>query len=397
MVKHYDERGITEWKRVSLEQWFPDSRQDESYAVFGGDIFQRDVAVEQGIARCFGHRAILVIHNNFSLETELKNLISTYPGLERYQNNPMVFVNYDNQNYMPLWGVKEERLLEILYPETNQSHFSQYRSGVRSYLNILKYQNKPYTLPNLLRLCEKSVEQLEQEDLSSMSADLADEIMVNLVTDDVMMRLRNDIQAFAGQFRGRIWDGRESNVVNMLAAVKKQALISIQLPVASQPILDYLAMELEMILERGVPCLLVIDSVDIADSRMKHILSNPSMNMAKLIAGNTVQDVCSTVKNGGELLHRFQKILLFKCANPVIARQYSDMIGSYFKTVVSETVNNSKRLFSWMPVRTKGSTTSQQQVSRMEPEELANLGNGAVLINQETGQIEKTAQIEETV
>ena len=120
----------------------------------------------------------------------------------------MVFVNYDNQNYMPLWGVKEERLLEILYPETNQSHFSQYRSGVRSYLNILKYQNKPYTLPNLLRLCEKSVEQLEQEDLSSMSADLADEIMVNLVTDDVMMRLRNDIQAFAGQFRGRIWDGR---------------------------------------------------------------------------------------------------------------------------------------------------------------------------------------------
>ena len=73
MVKHYDERGITEWKRVSLEQWFPDSRQDESYAVFGGDIFQRDVAVEQGIARCFGHRAILVIHNNFSLETELKN------------------------------------------------------------------------------------------------------------------------------------------------------------------------------------------------------------------------------------------------------------------------------------------------------------------------------------
>ena len=60
MVKHYDERGITEWKRVSLEQWFPDSRQDESYAVFGGDIFQRDVAVEQGIARCFGHRAILV-------------------------------------------------------------------------------------------------------------------------------------------------------------------------------------------------------------------------------------------------------------------------------------------------------------------------------------------------
>lgn len=29
MVKHYDERGITEWKRVSLEQWFPDSRQDE--------------------------------------------------------------------------------------------------------------------------------------------------------------------------------------------------------------------------------------------------------------------------------------------------------------------------------------------------------------------------------
>ena len=66
-----DERKILEKKRVSLEEWLPDSRQWESYAVFGGDIFQRNIAVEQGIARCFGHRAIFVIHNNLSLEGEL--------------------------------------------------------------------------------------------------------------------------------------------------------------------------------------------------------------------------------------------------------------------------------------------------------------------------------------
>ena len=112
MVEPYNERGIIERRSVSLEEWLPDSHLEESYAVFGGDMVQRDIAVEQGIARAFAHRAILVLHNNPSLEAELKNLIYSYPELAKYQNKPMAFVNYRNQNYMPFWGLNENKILE---------------------------------------------------------------------------------------------------------------------------------------------------------------------------------------------------------------------------------------------------------------------------------------------
>lgn len=396
MVEPYNERGIIERRSVSLEEWLPDSHLEESYAVFGGDMVQRDITVEQGIARAFAHRTILVLHNNPSLEAELKNLIYSYPELAKYQNKPMAFVNYRNQNYMPFWGLNENKILEALYPERERNQSSQYRSGVRSYLKILKYGQKPYTLSNLLRLCNKNIEQLEQEELCDMPAEMADELLANLMAEGVMLKVRNDIESFAGEFRSRIWDGEEENVVNLLSAVKKQALVSIHLPVNSRTILDYLAVELELILESGIPCLLVIDSVDIEDGRMKRILQNPSVTMAKIIAGGTMQSVCSRVEHGGEeILPYFRKILLFKCANPVVAKQYSEMIGSYLRTVVSETHNDTKRPFSWLPVRTKGSTVSQQLTARMEPDELANLGDGAVLINQESGRIEKALRIEE--
>ena len=388
-----DERKILEKKRVSLEEWLPDSRQWESYAVFGGDIFQRNIAVEQGIARCFGHRAIFVIHNNLSLEGELKNLLSIYPDLEAYRYTPTTFVNSQNRNYMPFWGLDGDRIQEVLYPEAGQS---QYKSGVRSYLRILEYEKKPYTLTNLLHLSQKKFEKLEMEDLNNIPDEIRDEIEANLLADDVMGKVKNDIESFAGVFRSSVWDEREEEMVNLLAAVKNKALISVYLPVRSGSVLDYLAVELEMILESNLDFLIVIDSINIEDGRMKRILLNPSLNMSKIIAADTVGDVCSSVRNSGEeILHRFQKIVLFKCANSLVAKTYSDIIGSYLKTIESKTVNNTRRIGNWGSDRTKGKSVSQQLAPRLEPEELVALGTGAVLIDQETEWIEKAGRIEE--
>ena len=391
-----DERKVLEKKRVSLEEWLPDSRQWESYAVFGGDIFQRNIAVEQGIARCFGNRAIFVIHNNLSLERELKNLLSIYPDLEAYRYTPTTFVNSQNRNYMPFWGLDGDRVQEVLYPEARQSNTSQYKSGVRSYLRILEYEKKPYTLTNLLHLSQKKFEKLEMEDLNRIPDEIRDEIEANLLADDVMGKVKNDIESFAGVFRSSVWDEREEGMVNLLAAVKNKALISIYLPGRSGSVLDYLAVELEMILESNLDFLLVIDSINIEDGRMKRILLNPSLNMSKIIAADTVGDVCSSIRNSGEeILHRFQKIVLFKCANSLVAKTYSDIIGSHLKTIESKTVNNTRRIGNWGSDRTKGKSVSQQLAPRLEPEELVALGTGAVLIDQETEWIEKAGRIEE--
>lgn len=102
------------------------------------------------------------------------------------------------------------------------------------------------------------------------------------------------------------------------------------------------------------------------------------------------------VRNSGEeILHRFQKIVLFKCANSLVAKTYSDIIGSYLKTIESKTVNNTRRIGNWGSDRTKGKSVSQQLALRLEPEELVALGTGVVLIDQETEWIEKAGRIEE--
>ena len=45
------EGDIEQYRTVFIEQWLPDQNYEESYGVFGGNEDQRNLIVEQGIAR----------------------------------------------------------------------------------------------------------------------------------------------------------------------------------------------------------------------------------------------------------------------------------------------------------------------------------------------------------
>ena len=112
------EGNIEQYRTVFIEQWLPDQSYEASYGVFGGNIYQRNLIVEQGIARTFGKMGIIVLHNNDLLENDLKNILDYYPDLERYYaDTPMAFVNYEHRDYMPLLGMDENRAAEVIYPQ----------------------------------------------------------------------------------------------------------------------------------------------------------------------------------------------------------------------------------------------------------------------------------------
>ena len=90
-----------------------------------------------------------------------------------------------------------------------------------------------------------------------------------------MNQVRADVDGFASQLRSRIWGGQENTGVSILTAIQNKALLSIQLPTFNETVMNYLAAELNQVLESGMPCLLVIDSVNVENSEMKRLMVNP--------------------------------------------------------------------------------------------------------------------------
>ena len=386
------EGDIEQYRTVFIEQWLPDQNYEESYGVFGGNEDQRNLIVEQGIARAFGKMGIIVLHNNDSLENDLKHILNCYPDLERYYaNTPMAFVNYEHRDYMPLLGMDENRAAEVIYPQgTSQSpmYLQQhiYASALRSYLKLLRYCKVPITISNLQKICRIDLNNFQMPD--GIPEVEAKEILANLSQDQVMNQVRADVDGFASQLRSRIWGGQENTGVSILTAIQNKALLSIQLPTFNETVMNYLAAELNQVLESGMPCLLVIDSVNVENSEMRRLMVNPGGRLSMILSGNTVQELCSVTNLGNELSVRFRKLILLQCANAGVAMQYSELIGNYMKKVITQTENTNKGVFELFGSRGRGTAITEQQYARIRPEELTNLRNGAVLIDQENSRIQ---------
>ena len=223
------EGDIEQYRTVFIEQWLPDQNYEESYGVFGGNEDQRNLIVEQGIARAFGKMGIIVLHNNDSLENDLKHILNCYPDLERYYaNTPMAFVNYEHRDYMPLLGMDENRAVEVIYPQvTSQSpmYLQQhiYASALRSYLRLLRYCKVPITISNLQKICRIDLNNFQMPD--GIPEVEAKEILANLSQDQVMNQVRADVDGFASQLRSRIWGGQENTGVSILTAIQNKALM----------------------------------------------------------------------------------------------------------------------------------------------------------------------------
>mgnify|MGYP005794014241 FL=1 len=159
-----EERNVEKYLSARISSWISDREADESFAVFGGNVQQRNRVTEQGIARCFGRIGVIVIHNNEFLEQDLMHILEIYPELlSGYGKTPVCYINQNNLNYMPLLGMEPDRAAEVIYPELSrespmylQQHL--YADGLKRYLRILQYRDLPLTLGSLLYLCRLDLE-----------------------------------------------------------------------------------------------------------------------------------------------------------------------------------------------------------------------------------------------
>lgn len=387
---------INRYHSARVEDWLPYSEADTNTAVFGGTDTQRNIVVEQGIIRCFGRVGIVIIHNNSRLENDLQNFQVLFPEeVSASSNTPVCFVNSRNLCYEPFYGMSYNRAVEAIYPELSKEspmYMQQHLCSValKAYMDILHYKNIPVDLDNLLYLCNLDLRELERRECANLPENVSGDILAVLTQENITRQVKADVNYFATQMEGRLWEKRQKpSDVSMIEAVKHKAMISIRIPSNNIAVLDYLASELDCLLECGAPCLLVTDSVILGQSRLKNTLMNQSDALRTILAGSSIQELFDGAQEEGEnAMHRAAKIILFQCANAVAAKQYSDLIGEYLRQFVSVSNHKNKGAFDIFSGRGKGKNIEEQLYARIKPEELVKLGEGAVLINQRNGEVD---------
>lgn len=389
-------KEIIQVGNVKVTDWIPDSLIRESFAVFGGALDQRAIAVDQGIARCYGKMGIVVIHNNDYLEQIIRCIGQNHPNLiGEYPDTPVCIVNGQNPCYEPLLGLDASRTIETIYPEDTingnisiqQQHLSA--NGLLQYLNIIQYKNFPISLDNLLYLCGLNMEDLDRVELSTLSPHLAKDISAVLTQDNIAQQVRADLNNFAVQLDGRIWSRyAEPTNISIIEAVKAKGLISIRVPGNNNAINNYLANEIFSLMNDNYPFLLVIDSVNIGQSLLRKAIVNPSNCLSVILSGSSLFELCGIEENDNTgLLSNVQEVILFQCPNVQVAKQYSELVGEYLRKFDSYGENSHKGAFDIFAGHGKGIQTGEQLFARIRPEELVSLGSGAVLIDQVSGKI----------
>ena len=386
-------QNLDRYQRVDVRDWV--NQPLENINVWGGRTEQRNAVVEYAVSRYLGKIGIVVLHNNDVLERDLMQFQKIYP--EIFRKDPDIkacFVNGRNLVYEPLEGMDKNRIAEIIYPEstTEYQKYSQSMEALKVYLDIITKSGKSMNLDHLLTLCNMNQEQLERRVLVNFPAHMAENYSDILTRDNQALQVGADLRNFAGKLDGRIWsEDAEQTSISMVRAVENRALITIRMPSENRAVQDYLAAELEYMIERNMKFVLVIDSVNMKESRLKNIAMNPAANFCTILAGNShmeLGDCAGAEENQNQLLYRADKIILFQCGNARIAQLYSSFIGNYLKKVISYHEDKHRGAFDIFAGHGKGKGVAEQDFARVRPEELTSLRDGAVLIDQRNGKIE---------
>lgn len=388
-------QNIKIYNSVSANNWINEEAIDGGIAVLGGNVYQRNAIVEWVIAKCIGGMGVVVLHNNDVLEHDLGQLGKMYPSLlTAYSNLDVCFINNEALYYEPLYGMDINRAAEAVYPElsTDSPMYMQQHlcfEALKKYLKILQYTDRAINLDHLIDLCNLDLDELERIELSRIPQEVAEDILAVLMQENINRQVRVDVNHFAALLDGRIWKRAcAMTTVSLIKAVERRALISVKIPSNNVAVLDYFREELNYLIDNHARFLLVVDSIDMKDSRLKDILFNSNQSFFTILSENSNLEIDgSTDGQNSNLLNKVGNIILFRCANVTIARQYSDLIGTYSRKVVSMSDSRQKGPYNFFAGYERGRTISEQDYARITPEALVQLNEGVVLIDQRSGTV----------
>lgn len=388
-------RDVYEKNRFSLSQFLALSNSTPSFAAFCGSPSQRNAIALHGMQHYWGRMGIILLHNDAALEGSLARLQSPNPQLKTYLVNPM---GSNTFYYDPFYGMAAEDIVNCIVPLEPGSFSSDSNKAVRSYLrcyleimqlqytqNPLPFGNSPYNLDLLMDLVRMPFKTLKQSVLNFLPLPQENSITTLLSTVGAQQSAYEAVCDFADTMSTFLWTPRGfagHSRMSITQAVTERCLISINITESRPALLDFLATEIQALINRGTPFLLIESGIQLNNSnRLKQIFYAEHQNApySTGIIADSLTGITDTTDQLAALLSQHPEFIVFACNNVESARPFSNAIGTY-QRMVRETHHEAHREpFHIFSSHGRGRHEREVTENNVRPEELVFLRDGCLL------------------
>lgn len=394
-------RGIDYQNNISLPQFLPAIFTNNSFSAFCGTSWQRSQIGLFAMGRCCARRGVILLHNTPQLENTLNRIYDFYPNLRTSQGFSMYLANPNGtptSYYDPLYGLSEEEILNCILPFHQQDYSGtaySVRSNLSGYLQIMRYQyqknpapfgSSPYNLDLLLDLTRMSYSDLEKTVLNYLPQAQRIDLTGRLSRPGAQQSVFDAVYSFSASLGTFLWNYKgfaSHSRLNIIQAAKNRQFISVYVPESRPEILDYLAVELQSLINHQIPFLCVESGILLNNSkRLKQIFFNDhsDLNYSTGILADNTNGILSSPDELASLLNQHQETVLFSCGNADIARPFSNLMGTYLRHVHEYHTDRHRQPFHLFSSHGRGTVIHEQQQENISPEELTSLGDGCILM-----------------
>lgn len=400
-------RRIDQLSRLSLRDAI-DTSYFKSFATFGGSRMQRNRVCIQELSSFCGQIGIVVLHNDPQLINDLSLLYDYQPELLRSPNNfQMLLANQaDNYGriasyYDPFYGLEQSAILDALAPiqpgARSTTEIQSIRAILSDYLSIMNYQfssNKApfgdyaYNLDLLLELTSMPYPFLKDQVLNYLPNNMRDIISGRLSLENAQQKAYNAVLSFSQTLRSFLWSQsgfQNHSRLSIISAVRNKNLICIYIPDSRTDLLDYIALELQQLINYQTPFLLLESGISLNNSqKLKSCFfsEHESLPYFTAIVADNTSSVISQESYNSELASLFsqaQEMFIFECSSTLSAQPFSDGIGDYYRRVVEFHQDSHREPFHIFQSHAHGNIQRELVQKTVTPEELTNLGQGCLL------------------
>lgn len=391
---------------MSIDDFMPLCSPPDSFAAFCGDFDQRITVGEQGLCRhlqwlCrhLGHGGgVVVLHNDLQAEARLDDIVRALAPQGRILYAP----TSSGLDYDPLYGLPQELALDAIVPMTNEGYDREctaVRARLAEYLGILDHMlldgrsasgasagimgEYPYNLDLLLGITGMPYERLEREVLAHLPTTMRDRLIASLSQDGAQQQAYDAVASFASGLEGRIWRARpmdQHTRTSIVAHVTAGNVVSLYLPSAIAPILDYLNLAISALIGYKTPFLLLAYDMDLTRTELRNQFLVPHQRLPHTTG--LIASSAGMLADGGELRQLFRELnrtIVFSCGTPAAAEPFSVAFGEYNQVHVGMTQSVMRRPSGLSAGRSTGIQMQRSNQRCVPAEELAMLGNGALV------------------
>ncbi|MCR4642142.1 MAG: hypothetical protein K5697_08955 [Lachnospiraceae bacterium] len=395
-------RNLDHRKKMHVKDAFSSSLPC-SFGAFCGRLNQRNTIGLYELSRVVGSMGAVILHNDPQFELQLRETRNIHPQAYLGNNLPIFLARSPETKeafYDPLYGLSKSSVLEVLAPRTASENIQQMnliQAILNDYLSIMEHQFRknptvfgeyPYNLDLLYDLVSMSYSDLEHKVLNFLPDELSISIRSRLSANGAQQLAYNTVFSFARSMEAFIWKRRGfagHTRLSIISTVKSRRIISIQIPTSKSDVLDYLAVELQLLINEHFPFMLLENGLNLNSSpRLKAIFLNDHEALPYYtgILSENVAGMVDAVESTNDLANLFsqsQEIFVFSCPNTLSAQPFSDGIGNYYRTAVDRQFSTHREPFHLLGAQGAGGTRHEVSQRIIDPEELTELGNGCLL------------------